>query len=209
MIEQSDNYSLSFEILFWKVFHNRFLFELIFEVLKTMPIEYSIPSKYYVGNRITFKNICSLKWFVENSQMELLGDKLKSDQYIFIDKGSILDFFKKCNNITIIDQFLKKKENQIKNITNLISVLVESNNHEALQIALSNTNMDQNPITIEIIKNSILFSSPQVLKHLLSKYQEHQLNKPIDLEFQEKLKQDSLYWASQNTAHLDEMLQFI
>ncbi|EAL70532.1 hypothetical protein DDB_G0273369 [Dictyostelium discoideum AX4] len=70
------------EILFWKVIHNKYLFNLIFQhIHKTNWIKQptiSDPTNGFM--RLKFKYITSLEWMIKNKQYQLLICKLKSKQ---------------------------------------------------------------------------------------------------------------------------------
>ncbi|EAL72096.1 hypothetical protein DDB_G0269492 [Dictyostelium discoideum AX4] len=64
------------EKLFWKIWRNIYLNNLIFENLTEEPIEFTNILDFHFCNRIKFKYIKSLKWMIKRNQWALLKDKL-------------------------------------------------------------------------------------------------------------------------------------
>ncbi|EGC40425.1 hypothetical protein DICPUDRAFT_23830, partial [Dictyostelium purpureum] len=76
----------NFEILFYKVFHNKYLFNYIIKQIQiTEWIEYEDTDQINLDNRKRFKDIVSLKWMIKNKQYQLLKCKLYANELIDID----------------------------------------------------------------------------------------------------------------------------
>ncbi|KAM9988596.1 hypothetical protein ACTFIZ_003730 [Dictyostelium cf. discoideum] len=122
------------EILFWKVFKNVVIRNLIFKVMSEQVIEYDDIKKYYIGNRIKFSNITSLNLISKKKLWTILKDKLISDQYIRIDKKGLLKFFKNCNeDLETIELLYKFKKEEINSIIDPINQSIKDRNEIALK----------------------------------------------------------------------------
>ncbi|KAM9984599.1 hypothetical protein ACTFIY_009029 [Dictyostelium cf. discoideum] len=84
------------EILFWKVFHNKYLFNLIFDIMENSELFNSNEINFLLDEeeRIKFKYIYSLKLMIKNNQFELLKSKLINNEYVYITNSSIKHLFK-------------------------------------------------------------------------------------------------------------------
>ncbi|EAL61569.1 hypothetical protein DDB_G0291746 [Dictyostelium discoideum AX4] len=115
------------EKLFWEVYKNKYLRNLIFHHIQcTEWVEYDEHQQIYENNRILFKDIKSLKWMSIKKQFKLLKYKLECNESIqIISSSCILEFFKSFNNNNNKNEKdLKKKEEQEKQEKLLKSVLV-------------------------------------------------------------------------------------
>ncbi|EGC40473.1 hypothetical protein DICPUDRAFT_25175, partial [Dictyostelium purpureum] len=71
------------ETLFYKVFHNKYLFNLIFyHIRATEWVKYSDIRRINNENRKKFKEITSLDWLLKNKEYQLLKCKLEAKEYI-------------------------------------------------------------------------------------------------------------------------------
>ncbi|EAL62460.1 hypothetical protein DDB_G0289895 [Dictyostelium discoideum AX4] len=122
------------EILFWKVFKNVVIRNLIFKVMGEQVIEYDDMKKYYVGNRVKFSNMISLNLISKNKLWTILKDKLISNQYIRIDKKGLSKFFKYCNeDLDTIKLLYKFKKEEINSIIDPINQSIECENEISLK----------------------------------------------------------------------------
>ncbi|KAN0039181.1 hypothetical protein ACTA71_001375 [Dictyostelium dimigraforme] len=192
------------EELFWKVVRNKYLFNYIFLVLETMPIEFDSVSKYYIGNRIKFKNIKNLDWMIKHDQWELLRDKLQSNQYICITTEMVSLFLSKCKDESILELMYQKKIKELRQ-RNIIDLCTLGSNEISLNFFLSKIEKDPQllqtclPIYQSTIKYAISNSSVKTFESLI-KYQ------PI---LDESILDCSLQYASSNKNHKIEMIKSV
>ncbi|EGC30607.1 hypothetical protein DICPUDRAFT_83472, partial [Dictyostelium purpureum] len=152
------------EHIFWKVFHNKFLFKKIIFSIEDIIIDYKDLSQYYLGNKIKFKHISNLKFFNKNDNKEwsILKDKLISNQFLKIDKDSIVEFIYHCKNREIIQLFLEKKKDFIPIELDLVSLSLENSNMVAFQVFL-----DQGyPASSKSVERAIHFGNIDALNIL-------------------------------------------
>ncbi|KAK5579433.1 hypothetical protein RB653_009116 [Dictyostelium firmibasis] len=122
------------EILFWKVFKNVVVRNLIFQVMSEQVIEYDDIKKNYIGNRVKFSNMISLGWMSKKKLWNILKDKLISNQYIRINKKELTKFFKYCNeDLESIKLLYALKRDEINLIINPINESIENENQLALK----------------------------------------------------------------------------
>ncbi|KAN0024037.1 hypothetical protein ACTFIV_008430 [Dictyostelium citrinum] len=121
------------EILFWKVFKNVVIRNLIFKVMSEQVIEYDDIKKYYIGNRVKFSNIKSLNWISKRKIWAILKDKLISNQYIKISKKGLSNFFRYCKDLDTIKLLFQLKKNEINSITDPINESIENENELSLK----------------------------------------------------------------------------
>ncbi|EGC33917.1 hypothetical protein DICPUDRAFT_153957 [Dictyostelium purpureum] len=87
-----NNYDEKTSKVFYLVFHNKFLFNKIFNFIHSVEfIKYNSLNDVQ-NERFIFKNITSLKFLLEKKLYHLLKYKLESDEYIHVD--SKIDFIK-------------------------------------------------------------------------------------------------------------------
>ncbi|KAM9971985.1 hypothetical protein ACTFIW_011975 [Dictyostelium discoideum] len=169
------------EILFWKVFHNKYLFNLIFEIMENSELfnNNEINFLLHEEKRIKFKYIYSLKWMIKNSQFQLLKSKLINNEYVYITNTSIKHLFRLYlideseyngnNRIQLLKQSRLKKDNiisiKIELFKEILKLILEKRDYKSLydddddtviEIALSNG-------SYEVIK--ILFESLNYIKN--------------------------------------------
>ncbi|EAL70002.1 hypothetical protein DDB_G0274219 [Dictyostelium discoideum AX4] len=131
------------EILFWKVFHNKFIFNIIIEQISNDQLEYERIELYKIGNRIKFKDIQSLKLIVSKKQFELLKCKLEHNDFILYNRESI-DQLIHYAPIEIIKLFIEKykikqQDPQLDKLNVMIDLVLHSiknNNLECLRYFL-------------------------------------------------------------------------
>ncbi|KAM9965699.1 hypothetical protein ACTFIR_005871 [Dictyostelium discoideum] len=74
------------EILFWKVFKNKYIFKEIFNQIHNNEwIEYDEPNKYNVNNRCKFGDTHLLQTMIKNDLLPLIKDKIKHDEFEITD----------------------------------------------------------------------------------------------------------------------------
>ncbi|KAM9988281.1 hypothetical protein ACTFIZ_003623 [Dictyostelium cf. discoideum] len=192
------------EELFWKVIRNKYLFNYIFQVLETMPIEFDSVGKYYIGNRIKFKHIKNLDWMVNHHQWELLRDKLISNQYICINIEMISPFLMKCKDESILELMFEKKITELRQ-TNIIDICINSANEISRNFFLSKLEKNPHllktslPIYQSTIKNSISNSTPKIFESLVK----------IQPILDESLKESCIQYALYNNSHKIEMIKSV
>ncbi|KAN0019390.1 hypothetical protein ACTFIU_002598 [Dictyostelium citrinum] len=121
------------EILFWKVFKNVVIRNLIFKVMSEQVIEYDDIKKYYIGNRVKFSNIKSLNWISKRKLWAILKDKLISNQHIKTSKKGLSNFFKYCKDLDTIKLLYQLKKDEINSITDPINESIENENALSLK----------------------------------------------------------------------------
>ncbi|KAM9995315.1 hypothetical protein ACTFIY_001502 [Dictyostelium cf. discoideum] len=144
------------EILFWKVFKNVVIRNLIFKVMSEQVIEYDDMKKYYVGNRVKFSNM-TLALISKNKLWAILKDKLISNQYIRIDKKGLSSFFENCNeDLDTIKLLYKLKKEEINSIIDPINQSIECENELALKYFINYIDEETGmklTITLDLILN--------------------------------------------------------
>ncbi|EAL72513.1 hypothetical protein DDB_G0270326 [Dictyostelium discoideum AX4] len=133
------------EILFWKVFKNKYLFRLIFDDVKNQSI-YSDQRRHMISKRIRFEQIQSLEWLIQKKQYNLLKDKLKSNQPIHITEQSIKRLFQDIKSIEI-------KSKLGKQIIEILKLLYHHKRDEMN--------------TLDLIETSMIFNSKIALSTFL------------------------------------------
>ncbi|EAL70315.1 hypothetical protein DDB_G0274845 [Dictyostelium discoideum AX4] len=172
------------EILFWKVFHNKYLFSIILkEIHKCEWVNY-VYLGYHVDNRKRFENITSMEWMINNEQFELLKLKINSnDEIIEINKKSIKELFS-INDPSLIEQLLtqlfqsNKKNQFIKIINEMLPTLpiITSNSlrfkntYNIFQLLLSNLSSLSSSFQIysTLLECAIEFLQPNTLSILIN-----------------------------------------
>ncbi|KAM9962741.1 hypothetical protein ACTFIR_005658 [Dictyostelium discoideum] len=105
------------EILFWKIFKNKYLFKEIFKKRSFRLGCYS----YYECNKVD--------WMIDNGYFNLLYYKIdKNDKNLIIDEKTIFKYFQNDNSI-----FSKLFKNY-PNLINLVSEMIENNNLQAFKV---------------------------------------------------------------------------
>ncbi|KAM9972313.1 hypothetical protein ACTFIW_007372 [Dictyostelium discoideum] len=105
------------EILFWKIFKNKYLFKEIFKKKSFRLGCYS----YYECNKVD--------WMIDNGYFNLLYYKIdKNDKNLIIDEKTIFKYFQNDNSI-----FSKLFKNY-PNLINLVSEMIENNNLQAFKV---------------------------------------------------------------------------
>ncbi|KAM9959901.1 hypothetical protein ACTFIW_009064 [Dictyostelium discoideum] len=146
------------EILFWKVFKNKYIFnEIFYQIHNNEWIEYDQPIKYNVYNRCKFGNTHSLQIMIDNDLLPLIKDKIKHGDHIDIDRYSIKDLFSKLsteqpiknnnnnNNknkykdedyLEIIELFMKHRRDEFE-ITDLIMIAVATYSPDVIRLLVN------------------------------------------------------------------------
>ncbi|KAM9968627.1 hypothetical protein ACTFIW_007777 [Dictyostelium discoideum] len=175
------NNNNNIEQLFWKVFHNKYIFNEIFKQMENEIIEYNCLTKYYSGNRKKFKYLTDLKWFLEKRQFNLLKYKLKQQllqpniEKINLDFNSIVDLLKNCKDRELLKLFYINYSNIIKNqfhITDFIIYGVQTSNLDSITVfiqdfsyecslyaiteAISKRKTEIIPILLKSLSNTVL-----------------------------------------------------
>ncbi|KAM9960802.1 hypothetical protein ACTFIW_009954 [Dictyostelium discoideum] len=163
------------EILFWKIWRNIYLNNLIFENLTEKPIEFTNILDFHFCNRIKFKYIKSLKWMIKRNQWALLKDKLVNNNQEIIFKN--LNFA-----INLLIERCKDNE-----YTYTILETFYLNNIEKNEINFQKLN----PLKLSIIKNNLIgvkvFSNYyQITEPLIENSLKHFIEKQIPQQQKQK-----------------------
>ncbi|KAM9980710.1 hypothetical protein ACTFIY_003005 [Dictyostelium cf. discoideum] len=170
------------EILFWKVFHNKYIFSIILkQIHKCEWVNYDYLG-YHVDNRKRFENITSMEWMINNEQFELLKLKINSnDEIIEINKKSIKDLFS-INNQLLIKELLTQlfesnKKNQFIKIMNEMmqtlpiitsNSLLFKNTYNIFQLLFSNLSNSPFEIYSTLLECAIEILQPNTLSILIN-----------------------------------------
>ncbi|KAM9995409.1 hypothetical protein ACTFIY_001586 [Dictyostelium cf. discoideum] len=213
----------NFEILFWKVIHNKFLFKLIFFHIESFEQQYDNFKQYNLENKKKFKEIYSLDWMIEQKQYQLLKCKLLANEYIRIDGNGIRELFQIGINdeqenkilIELIQLLFEKKFLEISEIDCLLIALGCTTNEnfqfkKDLKFRKININvikmlvMNQSPFSFKIYPSTLEWAigncDPNIVNYLI--------NSP-NIIISEKFKNKSLRIAFNNYKYKEEMIQFI
>ncbi|KAM9966424.1 hypothetical protein ACTFIR_006636 [Dictyostelium discoideum] len=166
-----------FELLFWKVFRNGYLFSEIFEKIhSTEWIIYEKFQQYHFLNRIKFKYILSLDLMIEKKLFQLLKCKLIANEQIEINIHSLTSFLSiknnyfETSNTSFKELFqlllLKNKSNELLS-SSVVKLSVKANNIEALGILVNQ------PYNYQIPESSLLLveCNSSTFSFILSSYQ--------------------------------------
>ncbi|KAN0047852.1 hypothetical protein ACTA71_002239 [Dictyostelium dimigraforme] len=159
------------EILIWKVFRNKYLFNKILNFLETyQDFRYNENLNYkrhIMPNRIKYKLLNNLEFLASKKLYPIIKDKIKSNSNLIITDQSILLIISNIPTINnsyeneVIKLFYGKysKSNQLVSNTNFISLVTKSNNIELLKYFLeySNNKIDINTLEISIRNNNLKF----------------------------------------------------
>ncbi|KAM9955172.1 hypothetical protein ACTFIW_000910 [Dictyostelium discoideum] len=157
------------EILFWKVFKNKFIFNEIFnQVHNNEWIEYDEPNKYNVHNRCKFKDTHSLQIMVKNDLISLIKDKIKHGDHIEIDRSSIKYLFSKLSKTQPIQPYNQKEIININNNNNNKhnNKYKDEDYLEIIELLMKHRR-DQFEIT-DLINVAVITNSPDVIRLLVS-----------------------------------------
>ncbi|KAN0044895.1 hypothetical protein ACTA71_006421 [Dictyostelium dimigraforme] len=146
------------EILFWKVFHNKFIFNNIIEQISNIQLEYERIDLYRVGNRIKFKEFQSLKVMVLKKQFQLLKCKLDNNESVLYNKESI-DFLIRDAPFDIIKLFtekyrIKQNDPQLEKLNVMIDLVFHSaknNNLDSFRYFINEFQLPVEKIVFEYI----------------------------------------------------------
>ncbi|EGC37622.1 hypothetical protein DICPUDRAFT_76800 [Dictyostelium purpureum] len=200
----NDNNSISsFELLFWRVFRNSFLFDKIVNHLESTEkvIEEENKINSY-KSKYKFREIKNLAFIVENELWGLLKDKLISDQYIHFDKSSISLFIQYCEDVGLIKLLYEKRMLQVS-MVDMVYVSAKNNNLKSLKLFLDHFKLPIYPSTLDY---AISGSSFEIFQLLINTLKER--NQPIYHE----IKETALYNSFKNykiMAKGNELIQFI
>ncbi|KAM9971468.1 hypothetical protein ACTFIW_011446 [Dictyostelium discoideum] len=154
------------EKLFWKVFHNKFLFYKIINSIEELKFDYPNISTYYDLNiRKKFKNINDLGSMALYKQYSILKDKLKHNDYIHISSSSIREFIRYCDDKSLISQVYSKFKLEFNLLVNPISIAFSSNNIQALDLFIFNFNLQIDKSSFQDIIES---KNSQLQKYILN-----------------------------------------
>ncbi|EAL68644.1 hypothetical protein DDB_G0277653 [Dictyostelium discoideum AX4] len=144
------------EILFWKVFKNKFIFNEIFnKVHNNQWIEYDEPNKYNVYNRCKFKYTHSLQIMIKNDLLPLIKDKIKHGDHIEIDRNSIKYLFSKLSKTPPVQLYSQ------------IEITIFNEDYLEIIELLMKHRRDEFEIT-DLIKMAVITNSPDVIRLLVN-----------------------------------------
>ncbi|KAN0023216.1 hypothetical protein ACTFIU_011383 [Dictyostelium citrinum] len=112
------------EILFWKVFKNKFLLK---EIFKKRTFRLGCYSYYECNN---------VDWMINNGYLNLLYYKINSDDKDLIIEGKTIFEFFKSTSITIFSKLFKN----YPNLVNFVPEIIESDNLQAFQVIVDEHN---------------------------------------------------------------------
>ncbi|EGC32130.1 hypothetical protein DICPUDRAFT_82015 [Dictyostelium purpureum] len=165
------------ESIFFKVFKNKFLFTYIFEMFKSIPLDYENLKIYKTRYRIKWRDITSIDWMVEKNQWQLLKLKLgceeienlkKPNSELSIDK--ILETLKgnETYDQPILTLFFRNSFFLNFNIVNIIQKCCQYGNLLALSIILRECHQ-QHLFSLDLknlIFEAVHLYNGQILDHL-------------------------------------------
>ncbi|KAN0023011.1 hypothetical protein ACTFIU_009094 [Dictyostelium citrinum] len=113
------------EILFWKVFKNKFLLK---EIFKKRTFRLGCYSYYECNN---------VDWMINNGYLDLLYFKINSDDKdLIIEKKTIFKYFKSTSTTTIFSKLFKN----YPNLVNFVPEIIENDNLQAFQVIVDEHN---------------------------------------------------------------------
>ncbi|KAN0044897.1 hypothetical protein ACTA71_006423 [Dictyostelium dimigraforme] len=192
------------EILFWKVFHNKFIFNNIIEQISNIQLEYERIDLYGIGNRIKFKELQSLKVIVLKKQFQLLKCKLENNEFILYDRNSI-DLLLQFASIEIIKLFIEKhrikqQDPQLEKLNVMIDLVlysVKNNNLDSLKYFI---NEFQLPIERNVFELTLKEKSMEFIDIILNSNQ---------FKLEESTRKLCLKLILNNKRNFKELIEYI
>ncbi|KAN0003375.1 hypothetical protein ACTFIZ_009517 [Dictyostelium cf. discoideum] len=192
------------EILFWKVFHNKFIFKIIIEQISNYQLEYERIELYKIGNRIKFKDIQSLKLMVSKKQFELLKCKLEHNDFILYNRESI-DQLIHYAPIEIIKLFIEKykikqQDPQLDKLNVMIDLVLHSiknNNLECLRYFLVELQL---PVERSVFEYTLKEKSIEYIDLILTSNQ---------FKLEESTRKFCLKLISNNSKNFKDLIEYV
>ncbi|KAM9966961.1 hypothetical protein ACTFIR_007196 [Dictyostelium discoideum] len=175
--------------LFFKVYKNLFLRNKIFYHISNDKLNYDELTQYNHLNRIKFKHISSLKFMVEKNQFPLLNYKLKSGEFVQINRDGIELLFKKLS----IKQQQSQQQSQEEE-----SLLLLFNLKREILFKISN-----------LLELSIKFNNLNFIKYLFKTQKsdkENEINKELDIYYKKfEIDSTTIEYALSNSSSIEVM----
>ncbi|KAK5574960.1 hypothetical protein RB653_010215 [Dictyostelium firmibasis] len=158
------------EECFWKVFHNKFLFNRIIQHIGIDNINENVNEQN--GEELiednnhsnNFKDISSLEIIIEKKQWNNLKDKIKNNQFIRMEKSSLNILYSVCKDKDIFRSLYNNSCLSME-IVDPIFYSAKNNNHISLQLFIEEFNLPIYPSTLEF---AILNSSLKTIQFLIN-----------------------------------------
>ncbi|EGC31462.1 hypothetical protein DICPUDRAFT_82649 [Dictyostelium purpureum] len=172
----------TFEIIFWKVYRNLFINKKIFYHLLNDDIEYKNYEQYHFSNRISFINIKSFKWMIDNNKIELLKDKIHTNQEIDFEGSYHIIYTsweKKIEEYRIIFKSLFDSNSKYKNqnkIDDLIKAVLYMGDAELLEIVLNQNGQFVNNDHLHLAISKFSNRATEIILNVLENQKKEKLN---------------------------------
>ncbi|KAN0018397.1 hypothetical protein ACTFIU_011013 [Dictyostelium citrinum] len=192
------------EILFWKVFHNKFIFNIIIDQISNHQLEYERIELYKIGNRIKFKEIQSLKFMVSKKQFELLKCKLKHNDFILYNRESI-DHLIRHAPIQIIKLFIenhkiKQQDPQLDKLNVMIDLVfhsIKNNNLDCLRYFIFELQL---PVERTVFEYTLKEKSIEFIDLILNSNQ---------FKLEESTRRFCLKLISNNAKNFNDIIEYV
>ncbi|KAN0053230.1 hypothetical protein ACTA71_009679 [Dictyostelium dimigraforme] len=185
------------EILFWKVFNNKYLFNLIFQHIRNFyNHSYTdLDGNCWFKKRKLFKNIYLFKWFIDNQQFKLLLYKLNNGEYIKVNKESVFAF----------KHYFDSKISRPTQTSTSTSTSNSTSNSTSTSESLSSTSLLFKEILALLLKNNLIkhhyfqifkrVTSLTIFKLVLESFEETNTNLPESLKNSVGKSNEKSYWS--------------
>ncbi|KAN0044896.1 hypothetical protein ACTA71_006422 [Dictyostelium dimigraforme] len=173
------------EILFWKVFHNKLIFNNIIEQISNIQLEYERIDLYRVGNRFKFIELQSLKIIVLKKQFQLLKCKLDNNESIIY------------NGESIDNQTTRSTIREIKLMRDLVFISVKNNNLDSLRYFI---NEFQLPVKKKVFEYILEEKSIEFIDIILNSNQ---------FKLEESTRKSCLKLISNNKNNSQQLIEYV
>ncbi|KAK5577032.1 hypothetical protein RB653_001969 [Dictyostelium firmibasis] len=192
------------EILFWKVIHNKFIFNIIIGQISKIQLEYERINLYKIGNRIKFKEFQSLKQLISKKQFKLLKYKLECNEFILYNKESV-DILIQLAPIEIIRLFIEEhrikyqdpKLEKLNVMINLVYHSVKNKNIECLKYFINELQL---PIETIVFEYTLKENSIEFIDLILNSNQ---------FKIEETTRKSCLKLISNNSTNFKDIIDYI
>ncbi|KYQ89203.1 hypothetical protein DLAC_10447 [Tieghemostelium lacteum] len=131
MIEIIDN-QLDLETIFWRVWRDKYLLNLILFHVKNHTIEFVSTSYFNLGNRVKISDVSSLRWICKHKAWPILKDILVNNRYLTMTKKAVIECIKICTCKETLKLLYQKRKDEME-IINLVECAAERNSLVALE----------------------------------------------------------------------------
>ncbi|KAN0033352.1 hypothetical protein ACTA71_002776 [Dictyostelium dimigraforme] len=188
---------------FWNVFHNNYLFNKIIQHIEgnndEPSGEESIEDLCHSNN---FKDISSLELIIEKKQWNILKDKIKSNQFIRMEKSSLNILYSTCKDKEIFKSLYNNSCLSME-IVDPVFYSAKNNNQISLQLFIEEFNLPIYPSTLEFaVINSTLKTIQFLVDSLIVR------NVGIDYSFKERALINS-FKNYNNTLKSDNIIEYL